>query len=693
MNIIIRSAITALLCLYAISLQAQEQGVVTTDTIAELEEVTVKARRLGTIKPRHSVFNEERISSEELTRAACCNLGESFTTNPSVDVNYSDAATGAKQVKLLGLAGTYVQMLSENIPNYRGAASPFALGYIPGPWMQSIQVSKGASSVKNGYEAITGQINVEFKKPQDIDQDVNLNLYLNSKLRYEANADANIHLNERLSTSVLAHYENMDRGWDHDEDGFLDMPRMKQYNLQNRWAWMGDKYVFQASLKALKEERRSGQTEDASSVAVSPLYRIGIDTERYEAFAKNAYIFDKAHNTNLALILSGTYHQQDAVYGHRFYDVKQTNGYAQLLFETDFSPMHKLAVGASLNYDRFDQRYQLNASIASSSSATEETASVSREDASLQPTFSDVRETVSGAYAQYTFNLQDKLVVMGGVRMDYSSLYGAFVTPRLHVRYSPADAIVIRASAGKGYRTPHALAENHYLLASGRKITLADDLQQESAWNYGISSTFYLPLGEKQLTLNAEYYYTDFSRQMVVDRESAPGEIRFANLQGDSYSQVVQVDATYPLLPGLQVTAAYRWTDVRTTYDGQLMERPLTGRYKGMFSASYKTPMEIWQFDATLQLNGGGRMPKAYTLADGSPSWGERYQSFEQLSAQITRHFRHWSLYVGGENLTNYTQKHPIMNASNPWSDNFDSTLVWGPMDGITVYAGVRIKI
>lgn len=693
MNIIIKSTITALLCLYAISLQAQEQGVLTTDTIAELEEVTVKARRLSTIKPRHSVFNEERISSEELTRAACCNLGESFTTNPSVDVNYSDAATGAKQVKLLGLAGTYVQMLSENIPNYRGAASPFALGYIPGPWMQSIQVSKGASSVKNGYEAITGQINVEFKKPQDIDQDINLNLYLNSKLRYETNADANIHLNQQLSTSVLAHYENMDRSWDHDEDGFLDMPRMKQYNLQNRWAWMGEKYIFQASLKALKEERRSGQTSAVSSAAGTPLYRIGIDTERYEAFAKNAYIFDRERNTNLALILSGTYHQQDAAYGHRFYDVKQTNGYAQLLFETDFSPMHKLAVGASLNYDRFDQRYQLNASIAPSSSATEETVSVSRENASLQPTFSDVRETVSGAYAQYTFNLQDKLVVMGGVRMDYSSLYGAFVTPRLHVRYSPADAIVIRASAGKGYRTPHALAENHNLLASGRKITLADDLQQESAWNYGISSTFYLPLGEKQLTLNAEYYYTDFSRQMVVDRESAPGEIRFANLQGDSYSQVVQVDATYPLLPGLQVTAAYRWTDVRTTYDGQLMERPLTGRYKGMFSASYKTPMEIWQFDATLQLNGGGRMPTAYTLADGSPSWGERYQSFEQLSAQITRHFRHWSLYVGGENLTNYTQKHPIMNASNPWSDNFDSTLVWGPMDGITVYAGVRIKI
>lgn len=493
-------------------------------------------------------------------------------------------------------------------------------------------------------------------------------------MRYEANADANIHLNQRLSTSVLAHYENMDRSWDHDKDGFLDMPRMKQYNLQNRWAWIGNRYLFQAAVKALKENRVSGQT--ASHAADMSLYRIGIDTERYEAFAKNAYIFDKEHNTNLAFILSGSYHRQDATYGKRFYDVKQTNGYAQLLFETDFNPLHKLAVGASLNYDDYDQQYRL-------SIATEEAPS----------TDVRTRETVSGAYAQYTFNWNDKLVVMGGLRMDYSTLYGTFVTPRLHVRYTPHESIVVRASAGKGYRTPHALAENHNLLAGSRAIAVDSDLQQESAWNYGISSTFYLPLGGRQLTFNAEYYYTDFSRQMVIDRESAPDEIRFTNLQGKSYSQVVQVDASYPLLPGLQVTAAYRWTDVRTTYDGKLMERPLTSRYKGMFSASYKTPMEIWQFDATLQLNGGGRMPAAHTLADGSPSWDKRYPAFEQLSAQITRHFRRWSLYVGGENLTNYTQKHPIMSASDPWSGDFDSTLVWGPMDGIMVYAGVRIKL
>ena len=129
----------------------------------QLAEVNVTGRKMGFQKLRSSVTNAELINSDELCRAACCNLGESFVTNPSVDVNYSDAATGAKQIKLLGLSGTYVQMLTENIPNFRGASAPYGLGYVPGPWMSSIQVSKGTSSVKNGYEALTGQINIEFK--------------------------------------------------------------------------------------------------------------------------------------------------------------------------------------------------------------------------------------------------------------------------------------------------------------------------------------------------------------------------------------------------------------------------------------------------------------------------------------------------------------------------------------------------
>lgn len=639
-----------------------------------LGEVNVVRRRFGTTKLRSSAMNVDIISSAELSRAACCNLGESFVTNPSVDVSYSDAATGAKQIKLLGLSGTYVQMMTENIPNYRGAAAPYGLGYVPGPWMQSIQVSKGSSSVKNGYESITGQINVEFKKPQLPEADwVSANLFASSTGRYEANADATLKLSKRWSTSLLAHYENETMAHDANHDGFADIPRVEQYNLWNRWAYMGDHYVFQAGIKALSEWRNSGQVNHGGNPG-QKFYKIGIDTRRYEAFTKNAYIFNKEKNTNLALILQGTFHNQDAVYGHKLYDVDQTNVYASLLFETEFSKRHSLSTGLSFNYDGYDQRYRLT------------------NDVELPRLKSFEKESVPGAYVQYTYNLEDKLILMGGIRGDYSSMHGFFVTPRAHVKYNPNEFVNFRLSAGKGYRTNHVLAENNYLLASSRKVRIAGDLDQEEAWNYGASISSYIPLFGKTLNLNAEYYYTDFLKQVVVDMDTDPHEIAFYNLNGRSYSHVFQVEANYPLFKGFTLTAAYRFTDAKTTYNGELKERPLTSRYKGLVTASYKTPLEIWQFDATLQLNGGGRMPSRYILEDGTPSWSARYGSFEQLSVQITRYFRRWSIYVGGENLTNFKQKNPIIDAANPWGENFDSTMIWGPVHGAKAYIGIRFN-
>ena len=641
----------------------------------ELSEVNVVSRKLGTMKLRGSVMNEDMISSAELTRAACCNLGESFVTNPSVDVTYSDAATGAKQIKLLGLSGTYVQMMTENIPNFRGVAAPYGLGYVPGPWMQSIQVSKGSASVKNGYEAITGQINVEFKKPQLPEADwLSVNLFGSTTNRYEANADATVKLSKRWSTSLLAHYENETKAHDSNDDGFADIPQVKQYNVWNRWAYMGDRYVFQAGIKALSEDRNSGQVSHGGSHSADP-YKISIGTDRYEAFTKNAYIFDKEKNTNLALILSGSLHKQDAVYGRKLYDVDQHNAYASLLFETELGKRHSLSAGLSFNYDSYNQRYRLTY------------------DAEQPLTRQFVKEAVPGAYVQYTYNLDDKLILMGGIRGDRSSEYGYFVTPRFHVKYNPNEYAHFRLSAGKGYRTNHVLAENNYLLASSRRIDIARNLDQDEAWNYGASASFYVPLFGKTLNLNAEYYYTDFLKQVVVDMDTDPHAVLFYNLGGRSYSQVFQVEATYPFFPGFTLTAAYRWTDAKTTYDGQLREKPLTGKYKGLLTASYQTPLGLWQFDATLQLNGGGRMPTPYEQGDGAWSWEHRYNGFEQLSAQVTRYFRNWSVYVGGENLTNFKQKNPIIDASDPWGSNFDATMVWGPMHGAKAYVGVRFNI
>lgn len=698
------------------------------DTIM-IDDVMVSAHRT----PLHSSFSvesKEVIGAGELIRAACCNLGESFTANPSVDVSYSDAATGARQIKLLGLSGTYVQMLQENVPAFRHTALPFGLGYVPGPWMQSIQVSKGAASVRNGYESVTGQINIEYKKPQGT-EGYYLNAYYDTYLKLDVNADAEVHLNDNLSTGLLVHVEQSSQDHDGNADGFMDMPKVKQYNVMDRWAWVSDRWISQLSVRGLHEERVSGVSNhshsgiDLSGHDHGGPYRIDLTTNRVEGQWKNALLMRTDKGESLALILKGVYHDADNLYGAGGYLVNQKNAYAQLLYEADLTPEHNLSVGASFNHDYLDEYYQ-------SGSAHSVSEAWSDRLIRLQKT----KETTSGAYAQYTYKPNDAFTAMAGVRYDYSSIYGGFVTPRLHLKYHPSEWFTARVAAGKGYRSSHPIADNFTLLATGRHLNIEGEklimaymptrinqsvdgittqskssyykqqskkaLKQEEAWNVGGSLVFDIPLGDEALSLNADYFYTNFVNQVIIDRD-ATTELLIYNLPegGKSYSKVFQVDATYPLFPGFSLTCAYRYQDVKVSeWVGQtksekikhtaheLRTPVLTSKYKALATASYKTPLEFWQFDVTYQYNGPGRLPDC-----NNGLWKTKYKAFGQLSAQITREFRYFSVYIGGENLTGFKQKNPIISANDPYSENFDATMVWGPTEGAMGYVGFRLNI
>ncbi len=653
-----------------------------TDTLpsVELKEFSVSSRHTGRTMGQSALIKES-INRGELIRAACCNLGESFSTNPSVDVSYTDAATGARQIRLLGLSGTYVQMLTENLPAFRGAVAPYSLGYVPGPWMQSIQVSKGSASVKNGAEAITGQINIEYLKPQS-DEAMHINLYTDSDLKIEANFDGNIAFPRSdngnaspWSTSLLAHYENSLRSHDGNHDGFMDKPKVEQFHIANRWARVTPANIFQACLNFLTEDRRSGQHGAHADSDTEP-YIIKIRTDRAEAFAKDAVIFDNGYASNIALMLNGSLHKLDARYGHRLYSVDQWNGYASLMFETDLPEnAGSLSTGLSMNFDAYDN----------------ETVSDACTSIHL-PVFS--RETTIGAYAQYTYTYGEKLILMAGARADHSSRYGWYITPRAHVKFSPNEHISLRAAAGKGFRTNHVMAENNYMLASSRAIIIAHDLKQEEAWNTGISINLNTTLFERPLSASAEYYYTHFIEQTVIDLDSDAHAVSFYNLNGRSFSHTVQVEATYEFFDGFSFTGAWRLNDAKCTYgDKGLRQRPLTPKWKGLATASYRLPPGLWQFDVTLQYNGSGRMPDPYRMPDGTASWKSTFKPFAQLSAQVTRFFRWGNIYIGGENLTGYRQKNAIIDASDPTGHNFDSTMIWGPLHGAIVYAGFRINI
>lgn len=668
--------------LFAVTAMASEPLDTVSDYDFELNEVEIVQKPKSTRKLKSGATNTELMTKVELLRAACCNLGESFTTNASVDVNYSDAATGAKQIKLLGLSGTYVQMLTENIPNLRGVASPYGLGFIPGSWMQSIQVSKGASSVKNGYESVTGQINVEYLKPQAAPS-ILANAYVDFFGKAEINAAGNIHLgkDKKWSTGLLLHGENAFASHDDNNDGFMDLPRIKQFNGMNRWAYSSDKYMFQAGVKFLVENRLSGQdTRHGNHQAASGLepYKINIDTRRWELFTKNAYFLDPINESSIALILSGSIHDQDATYGNKLYDVTQDNIYASLIYERKWKEgVHGLSAGLSFNYDRFDQHFRLT------------------HDLSVAPAREIENESTPGAYAQYTFDLNSNLILMGGLRYDYSTLYGSMVTPRIHARWNLLNgALSLHASTGRGYRSPHALADNHFLLASSRNIIIGSDLTQEVAMNYGGGFTGEVRIFDRPFNYSADYYYTRFSHQLLVDLETDPHAVIIKDSGNrPSFSHTFQVELSYPVISDLTITAAYKFTDVKVDYGHGLIQKPLTSKHKGLFTVNWAPMMGIWQADLSLAINGGGRMPAPYRLEDGSLSWNPTYKTFPQLNLQITRNFRHWAVYIGGENLTGYKQKTPIIDAANPWGNNFDATMVYAPIHGPMFYVGFRFNL
>ena len=683
-----KKTILSLATLLSLTLQlgAQTQEA-NKDTLAwgeqQLDEVQVESRKV-TVKRFSGAQMGFEMNKDELFRAACCNLGESFQNNPSVDVNYSDATTGAKQIKLLGLSCTYVQMLTETQPNFFGAAKPFALGYVPGPWMKSISVSKGASTVKNGYDGITGQINVQYLQPED-EEGVTVNLYGDADSRVEANADANVHITKNLATEVLAHYDENWGGHDDNSDTFMDKPNVRQFNLQNRWYYGNSRYIFHGGIAGLKEDRTFGQT--AHHADASRLWTGGVNTERLEAYMKHAFILNKERGSNIALMANYAIHNQDNSYGDRFYNIREKDLNVQLMYETKSNKYSSWSYGMSFEDHSYDVDHLF--------SQDELRIPIDQERGYL---VSSSGTGGLGIYGQYTFNLNNKLVAQFGLRSDLVTHVvtqrGVIFTPRLHVKYQINDNIQARISMGKGYRLIDMFwAENTYLLATGRKIqeSLCD---RESAWNFGGSVDFDVPLWDKNLKLNVEYFYTKFNNQIVIDYDSDPTMLQIYDLDaprngdGKSFSHVVQVDATYEPLPGLITTLAFRRNMVKTTYMGVLMDKALSSKFKGLLSFSYKPGLGLWQFDGSLQLNGPARLPKSL-ISDGT----ENTPVYPQLALQVTRWFRHFSLYAGGENLTNYKQKNAVIGYDDPFGTNFDATQVWAPVHGRMLYAGIRINI
>lgn len=636
----------------------------------ELSAARLVTRQEGNYISKLTSVKTEVISAAGLCKMACCNLAESFENSASVTVGYSDAITGARQIRLLGLSGIYTQMLDENRPVMRGISSPFGLSYVPGQWLESIQIAKGPSSVVNGLEAISGQINLEHRKPT-AEQPLFVNLFMSSKFRTEANIASSLQLNNKWSTVILGHVSADPEDHDGNGDGFRDGPNTLQFNLANRWLYMADNGMqIRFGFKALSDDRLGGEMDfKRGSDRNTDLWGSNIKNKGFNGYAKAGFPLSPDNSKNIAVVLDYAYHDMDSYFGLKEYNATQNSIFSNVIFQNEIDDNHRYTLGISAHYDNYDENF------------------VDYYQGSYNSFFPGKEESAIGGYGEYTYTNGEKVSVVTGLRLDYNSIYGWLPAPRINIKYAFHDKLVFRALAGRGFRSPNVIPDNLGILSTGRRIENWEEMDIEDAWTYGANMTFYFPFGYEEGSLSFDYFRSDFNSQVIVDQEYDLSAISIYNLDGKAYSNTYQVDFSIEPIERLTMMATYRYSDAKTTYKGQgLVEKALTSRYKGVFNIQYATRMNIWTFDFTAQLNGPSRLP--YFVDGGGTS-----PVYAMLFAQVTKRFRDLEVYVGGENLTNYKQKNAILGASDPYSEDFNASLIWGPLMGIKVYAGLRYTL
>lgn len=677
-------AIVALLlpALMPAGLRAQEDTT-SLGNIRTLPQVRVRSHHERSFQKLSSVEQSEVITADGLKGLACCNLGESFENSASVEVGYSDAVSGSKQIQLLGLTGIYSQMMLENIPFLRGTLAPYGLGYVPGQWLESISVSKGAGTVKNGYESITGTINLEYEKPHRGNR-LTANLYGNSDGKAELTAKTNFQLTDKLymgfylfGTHNFLSVDHLPADSQGGHDGYRDFPLQTQLNLVNRWYYEGDNGFRSITLVNYTHQQSLGGEVDFTWAmrGNDSVYGFGGNTDRVHFFTKNGKPLGEKASLGTQIALSHA--RQESFYGLNEYNSRQTDLYANVLVDAEVGAWSNVSGGASLRYsDVVEELY-------------------SRPYLDAQPWRNDtlgwgsLKEVLPGLFGEYTLKLGTLFTTTAGLRYDYNSAFRRhLLTPRLHLRWEPVETFVIRASAGRGFRAANVVADNIGMLASSRIVCVVGEIGLEESWNGGVNFNKTFSLGEeRKMRITADFYHTEFVNQLVADYDQSPNEVWFYNLQGRSFSDVAQVDLNLEPIRNFEVTLAGKLNCVKTTYHGVLMDKPYTSKWRALLVLTYHSAFDKWRFDLTTQINGPQRLPLNVSSHNGYSS------PYVYMLGQVTRKFKRYEIYAGVENITGYTQHQPIAGYDQPFSRNFDASVVYAPLMGRLFYVGLRYNV
>lgn len=627
-----------------------------------LKEVVLVAHQRTSGVLRMESLSVENLSSGELRKAACCNLSESFSTNASVDVNTTDAVSGARRIQLMGLDGVYTQIQFENIPIIRGLESSFGLAAIPGTWVESIQITKGTGNVVNGYESMAGLVNIELKKPAEMER-----FFMNGYGNILGRAELNLHganavgKKKKWHTAWFAHGAGVFAEIDRNHDGFRDIPKSQIASLFNRWEYRGKKMELQFGVRGVYDDKLGGQMGFNPS-ANDGKYGVHIGVKNLNAFLKTGFFLKNRPQGSIGLIYNAKIYDLTAQFGNHKYDGLEKRFYFNSIYSDIIkNTNHNFKTGFSFVYLNFNQ--------------------------TLDSIKNNREAFVPGAYLEYTYH-GAKVTIVAGAREDYHNLFGFQFSPRMHLKWSITKSSDFRVTAGRGWRVPNYMADNISLLASSRVWVNNATLQPEISWNFGGSWVQRLTLFKRSASITFDYYHTLFTHQLIVDRDN-PNLVQFHNLIGRSFSNAAQVEFAMEPVKLFEVRLAYKFLDVRAEYGGKLQQQVMVPMHRGLVNLSYETRNRRWKFDLTSMIIGEQRMPGSF-VGDNVPKKSKAYTT---LNAQVTMIYKRWEFYVGGENILNYRQKNAIIGAQNPFGSTFDATQVWGPIVGANIYGGFRFTL
>ena len=645
---------------------------------ALLDEVIVQDRKEGVIISSINAIKSENITSTELRKAACCDLAGCFETQTSVSPQVTNVVTNAKELRIAGLSGVYNQVLIDGFPMIQGLSYTYGISSVPGTLVENIYVAKGANSVLQGFESISGQINVITKDP-DLEAPLFLNAYLNSFGERQFNADASFKIGD-FKNLLAVHVVQPAGVFDRDKDAFLDVPKLTRYLVSNKlkfgregeWGWNGE-----VMLRYLNEERAGGQTQfnPRTDRGSNSIYGQVVKISQPELIARTNYKFDD--DNNFLFQVSGFYQDQDSWFGTVNYSANQTNLYANFEYERYYSTQNYFKTGLSYRH------LNLEEDIAFSDNPLNRTYA-----GNYQRT-----EHIPGVFAENSIQLmKGKLTWMLGLRGDHHNQFGFKFTPRTLLKLDINKFTVLRANAGRGWRTVNLFSENIGLMVSSRDVVFAEALEPEEANNFGLNLTHKIERTNFSGYLSADFYYSTFQNQVFPDYDADPTQAIIQNFRGTSISNSLQLESGFRFWKTLEFKLGYSFLDVYRK-EGEVKELlPFNPRHKILTVLGYRPVSNKFQIDANMHWYGQRRLPNTSLNPEAfqRPDFSETYAV---ISAQFTYNFDLFEIYAGCENIFDFRQEQPILSWQNPFGPYFDTSSVWGPTRGREFYLGVRYSI